>query len=188
MRKLGAVVSIAVGAMVGLVGLASPAGAAHASGCSVPVAASLSKDGRAISSARAPGSGGTFADPFQIDTDGRVQYRYRVVGPIGGGHWTAAIDTGVFGDISFSGSIKSTAAPSGRGLEPLEKHLEISGFAAIIGKMKVTITATGKTGAQCTVSGWIKLRHSILTTPAFYLALILLLGALVLGYFAMATP
>lgn len=169
-----------------LIATAPGAGAATAKGCS---GAGVSLDGDTrIDRASAPGRGGTKDNPFDITIDGAVSYRYQIDGPIQGGRWNLVIDIGPFmPDIKFGGKISRTAAQSGSGTEPIKKHLKIGGLAAFVGLMKADIVAT-KGSTRCVVSGWIKLHDSVFTTPAFYLAFILLIAAIILAITGMPTP
>jgi hypothetical protein len=171
------------GALV--VATAAPAGAANASGCSGS-GTSIGASGLAIDQASAPGGGGTKDNPFQVETGGRVRYQYTIKGPIGGGTWKAVIDTGLpfVGNVEFSGRIKSSSQPSGKGVEPLKKHLQFAGIAAVVGAVKVKIVATsGHT--RCVVSGWIKINDSPVKSAMFYESLLLLLFAIIFFYLAM---
>ncbi|MFO7589778.1 MAG: hypothetical protein R6X23_02625 [Acidimicrobiia bacterium] len=176
----------AVVALAFLVLGAPAAGAADADGCRGS-GVSLDGDGLEIDSASAPGRGGTKDDPFDVTTDGEVQYDYDVQAPVAGGTWKVEIDTGLF-PISFGGDISDDSDQSGAGVEQLKDHLQIGGFAPLTGLLKVDIEATGPSGGTCTVSGWLKIHDSVFTTPAFYLGLIFaVLGIFLLG-FGMASP
>jgi hypothetical protein len=166
------------------VALAGPAGAAKAKGCSGS-GTSFDKDDVQVDTAAAPGRGGTKANPFDVTTDGRVQYEYSIREPgVAGGKWEVKLDTGFGLKIPFSGKISRTASASGQGVEPLKKHLQFGGLDAFLGLVKVDIVAK-KGGTTCTVSGYLKIHADIFTTPAFYLALILLILGILLGFLAM---
>jgi hypothetical protein len=186
MRRAVSVFVVAVVMGVFFIATAPGASAANAKGCSGS-GVSISEDGDVIDNASAPGKGGTKDNPFDIEVNGKVKYNYKVNGNLTGGRWNVVIDLGFFlPDVKFGGSIKS-ASTTGTGTEPIKKHLKVGGLAAFVGLMKADIVATnGKT--RCTVSGWIKLHASVLTTPAFYLALILLVIAILLLYFGMGRP
>ena len=183
MRKLGAglVLLLAFGAL--FVMLAGPAGAAKAKGCSGQ-GTSFDVDDLEIDKASAPGKGGTKSNPFDVTTDGRVQYSYSINGNVAGGKWEVKLDTGFGLKIPFGGKISRTASSSGDGVEPLKKHLQVGGLDAFLGLVKVDVVAK-KGGTTCTVSGYLKIHGDFYTTPAFYLALILLALAFLLGFSAM---
>lgn len=170
------------------VATAPGAGAANAKGCSGS-GVSLSDDLGEIDKASAPGRGGTKDNPFDIEINGKVQYDYTIAGPIAGGKWNVVIDLGMpfLPDPKFGGKVSKTASQSGSGTEPIKKHLKFGGLSAFVGLMKADIVVT-KGSTRCVVSGWIKIHDSVLTTPAFYFALILLMIALWLAYLGMGTP
>ena len=186
MRLLRTWSVVAVVALAFLVFAAPSAGAANADGCSGS-GVSFDGDGLQIDSASAPGRGGTKDDPFDVTSDGEVQYDYDVQSPVAGGTWKVKIDTGLF-PISFGGDVSDSSEQSGSGVEQLKDRLQVGGFAPLTGLLKVDIEATGPSGGTCTVSGWLKIHDSVFTTPAFYLALIFFVFGLLLLGFGMASP
>lgn len=182
MRRLLAAAGIAGLILATMLIVAGPAGAADAKGCS---GSGVSVDGDiTLDRASAPGKGGTKNDPFDVTTDGEIRYQYRVSrGALSGGRWTAEIDTGII-PISFSGAIEQGSSQEGDGVEPLKKHLQVGGLSVLTGLLKIDIKARAG-GIRCTVSGYLKIHASVFTTPAFYLAIILLVLALLLFYFGM---
>lgn len=179
--KIRSLIAAAVLAAGLLVTMAAPVGAAEASGCSGS-GVSFADDGGRLDTAAAPGRGGTKEDPFDVVSDGQVKYTYDVDAPVAGGTWKVKINTGLV-PISFGGDISDSSDQSGRGVEYLEEHLQVGGFAPLTGLLKVDIEATGPSGETCIVSGWLELHDSVFTTPLFYLALVMmLLGIFLLGF------
>ena len=165
---------------------AAPAGAASASpGSCSGNATSANSGGKQLSKVAAPGAGGTKSDPFEITTDGSVDYTYKLGGDVAGGTWKVVL----LGPLSFSGDISDTAASSGSGSEALKKHFQVGGLAPLVGLIKADVVVENKDGSTvCTYSGWIKIGGSILETPVTYAAVVLVgLGGL-LAFGAMGRP
>lgn len=166
--------------------MVGPAGAADAKGCSGE-GTSFDSEGKQLDTGAAPGAGGTDADPFEIDVDGRVEYTYAGVDAgIAGGTWDVKILNSPI--PAFGGDIESSAElPDGNGVEPLKEHFQFSGLAPLLGKYKIEITASGG-GASCVVKGVVQINGSLVKSPTFYVSLAFVgLGGL-LFFAAMGRP
>lgn len=162
---------------------AGPASAATSTGCSGG-ATSTDSNGANLGQASAPGPGATESDPLKIASNGAVSYHGSTDSVIQHGKW----DIDVYGLNTISGKITNdsgTTTTSGDQEVRKYLHLAFGPFNTIItGKYEVHFTATGESGAKCTVDAYIYIVDSPLRTPFFYAAAILILFAvLLLGFF-----
>jgi hypothetical protein len=185
MRRLLAAVGLAGLASIALLATAAPAGAASASnGCSGN-ATSFDSSGKQLSKVAAPGAGGTKDDPFEIKTDGKVDYHHQLKPAVdNGGSWNVKL----LGVIKFGGDFDHSSSP-GDGSEGLKSHFQFGGFAPLVGLIKADVVVEDKAGNEvCTFSGWIKIGDSVFKSPVFYAGIVFVgLGGL-LGFGAMGRP
>jgi len=186
MRRLLAAAGLAGLVLATMLIVAGPAGAADATGCSGS-GTSFDGDGKQLDQGSAPGAGGTDADPFEVDVDGRIEYTYQGVDEgIAGGTWDVKILNSPI--PAFGGDIEPDAQlPDGDGVEPLKEHFQFGGLAPLLGKYKIEIKASGG-GAECIVKGVIQINGSLVKSPTFYVSVALVgLGGL-LFFTAMGRP
>lgn len=134
--------------------------AADAEGC-VGTAESYGPLGGLLDSMSAPGTGGTKADPFDIFSDGTVNYAGRTDAVMRNGTWKVDIG-GALGVLAFvaetisqknllSGSISDTGDNSRRGEFAANKYT-----SKLTGLQVVTIRLRGEGGAACDATVWIR--------------------------------
>ena len=180
MRKSIGVLAGAAFAAITLAGLASPAGAANATGCSAS-AESVDAGGHRVDRVTAPGNGGTSDHPFEVDAEGKVSWEASGTPPISSGRWK--VETDSTPKLSFSGNGGLEAQKSGT--ENLRDRLTVD--VPLLGRVRVAsgtfkanVVVNGS-GGTCTISGYVKISGSPLGTPVFYVGAVLgLLGLLAL--------
>ena len=157
---------------------AAPARAADATGCSGS-ATSFDRNGVQMGSASAPGIGATSDNPLRVDAQGTLNYQGQTDQVLQDGSWNVQI----YNLTSLSGHItNSSGQTSTQGVADLSNYLHISfGFfdASITGKFHAKFVASSAAGS-CTVDGYIYIVDSPVKTPAFYLAGLLILVALLI--------
>ena len=166
MRRVLLATGLAALACGVLAAMAVPAGAATAKGCGGD-ATSFDSDGKRQDSAAAPGEGGTKSNPFDVWSDGTVQYNYEIDGS-GAGSWDLKIQKT---PIKFGNDIKADSAPSGDGTRELDQDFEPGGVS-LPGLYKVDIKGD-RGGTPCVVSGWIQVHGSLVKSPVFWAGIVL---------------
>ena len=151
-----------------LMAIAGPAGAATAKGCGGD-ATSFDSEGEEQDFAAAPGRGGSKSNPFDVWSDGTVEYNYRIDGS-GEGTWDLKIQKT---PITFGNEINADSAPSGDGTRELDQDFEPGGVS-LPGLYKVDIKGN-RGGTECIASGWIKVHGSLVKAPVFWLGIIFVL-------------
>ncbi len=184
MRRLLALSGLVGLVLATMVFVAGPAGAADAKGCSGS-GTSFDADNKQLDTASAPGPGGTKEHPFEVDPDGHVQYEYDIQGEIASGKWSVKL----LGPISFGDDIADDEPSTGGGDEPMESYLKPGGISTFVGLIKTDIEIKNQGGATvCTFSGYIKIGGSLLESPIFYLSIVFILLAILLGFWGMGEP
>jgi len=141
---LGAVALVGTG--VATVGVASPAGAAPATGCKGQ-ATSFDARGRALDKATAPGAGGTEDDPFHVDVNGRIQWRGSTTEVLQDGSYTVKAS----GFTVASGKLKNDKGNrSWSGTEDVGKRLD---KIPLLGWLTKTLKPTATLRVDYTVQG-----------------------------------
>jgi hypothetical protein len=154
------------------VAIASPAGAATASGCS-GFATSAKPNGGALDEVSAPGDGGTEADPFTVDPEGPVSWEGSSEGVIKNGTWK--VSTSFF---SPSGSFDNDDGKStSEGTKKISDY--VLPFLVLPGLYEVDVNVTGE-GGTCTGHGFIEVESGAAAGFWTAIALLLLLLAIIL--------
>jgi hypothetical protein len=154
---------------------------ANASGCQGQ-AFSTTDDGLKLDQAAAPGVGGTLADPFDVSWSGAIAWNGTTTKAIKNGSWSVtmepvgggltakafslAVSTLAKGDVGNETG-KTTASGSAR----LSDYLSVR---AVTGTYRVSWDVSGD-AATCTGSAVIAITGNPMTTPAFFLAMVLIL-------------
>lgn len=167
-RRVGAA---AAAALFAVLLLGTPARAAEVSGCQ-GTAQSFDAKGAPLDQVNGPGTGGTKADPFTIDPNGRVTYSGSSDAVLQNGRWS--VDVGLPVDISG----KVTNASGQTQWSGDEKVADRAPFDAP-GLYRVSFRVTGSNGATpCTGSVWVEVGGSPVGTPLWIGGVaVLLLGA-----------
>lgn len=153
-----------VGAVAAVVAFPCVASAAEADGCS---GSFTSKDaaGSTIDTAKAPGAGGTQADPFQIDPSGTVQWAGGTDSVIKDGKWSVTVAGLPLRSGSFDNADGETSRDGTQDLSELPGPATWALQGAMVIPVSGTITGTG---GSCEASGWISGTGSPTSSPIFF--------------------
>ncbi len=164
---------------------AAPPPAAQASGCSGS-ATSSTAGGDALDTAAAPGAGGTESDPFDVTWDGPIAWTGSTGAPVQDGSWSVTLEPvggGLTGRLFAmavsglaSGEIANQEAKTGTsGSTVLGDYVPVR---ATTGLYRVSWDVHDAS-TTCTGSAVVNVTGNPLTTPMFFIALLLvLLGAI----------
>lgn len=161
-------VGVLVGALASLGGVltAPSAGAATATGCS-GFAIAMDKPGNAVDKVDVPGPHGTKSDPFELTSDGAVDWRGSTDQVIQDGKWTVYA-----WPFSFDGKIDNEEGTTEKvGYEKVGDRLPLP----VPGLIFVKVTLTGKGGAECRATGWVRITDSPTSSAVFWFAALLML-------------
>ncbi len=178
---------LAIVATVVLVGAGAPPPGATASGCQGK-AASFTVGEDSLGSAAAPGRGGTMSDPFDVVWDGDIAWSGSTGAPVQNGTWSVslapvgggvaargfawAVSTLASGDVGNESAKTSTS-----GTSRLSDYVPVR---AMTGIYEVSWDVSDAR-TSCTGSAVINITGNPLTTPMFFIALLMfLLGGYVL--------
>jgi hypothetical protein len=156
-------------ALLGATGLAlalpaSAASAANATGCSGSVV-SMNAAGDEIGTAKAPGEGGTQADPLPIDTAGKVAWKGSTDSVITDATWSVSVGGATFLQGTFANSEGATTS---------EGVQDMSGLPGLLGSVltnKMAVPVAGEitgTGGSCSADGFITGIVAPTSSPVFY--------------------
>ena len=165
-RRVAAAGLIAALASLGGVLAAPSAGAATATGCS-GAATSTDNDGNALDGVDVPGPHGTKSDPFEITSKGTVDWSGSTDEVIQDGKWTVYA-----WPFSFDGKIDNDDGNTQKsGNEKVDDRLPLP----VPGLIFVKVTLTGKGGAECRATGWVRITDSPMSSAVFWFAALLML-------------
>ena len=165
------------GAVAAVIAFPTAASAAEADGCSGSFT-STDATGATLDTASAPGTGGTQADPFQIDPAGTVQWGGSTAAVIKDATWSVTIAGLPFRSGEFANDNDETTR------DGVESLAELPGPAtwALQGAMVIPVTGTiTGTGGSCEASGFVTGTGSPTSSPIFFIGSGLGLVGLLMG-------
>ena len=176
-------IAVAVSAVV-LIPIGTAAMAANATGCAGS-ATSYAANGDVVDNVRAPGPGGTEAQPFVVDPEGSVAWEGGTTTVITNGTWSVSLFGAPFRSGSFTNDEGKRKASGVQEMSTLPSIVQFF----LMGDMKVPVsgTVTGD-GGSCTVDGYITGIGAATGSPMFWMgAGVLLLAALLLFWLIVGT-